>query len=87
MNKIKVRLGSNSYEIHIGPGILRKNGRRLRESGFSDKLVIITNPVVNELYGRSLEQSLVRDGFQVTILEVPDGEEQKSLELLIFQRV
>ena len=80
MNKIKVRLGSNSYEIHIGPGILRQTGRRLRESGFSDKLVIITNPIVKGLYGKALEQNLTEEGFSAIVLSVPDGEEQKSLD-------
>ena len=80
MKKVKVRLGKSSYEIRIGPGILAEVGHRLTESGFSDKLVIITNPIVNRLYGEALEQNLTREGFRVTILSVPDGEEQKSLE-------
>ena len=80
MKKIKVRLGKSSYEIRIGPGILAEVGHRLTESGFSDKLVIITNPIVNRLYGEALERNLTREGFKVNILTVPDGEEQKSLE-------
>jgi len=80
MKKVKVRLGSNSYEIHIGRGIFAQVGRQLQASGFADKLVIITNPMVNRLYGESLKQNLIREGFRVTILQVPDGEEHKSLE-------
>lgn len=80
MKRVKVRLGKSSYEIRIGPGILAEVGRQLTESGFSGKLVIITNPIVNRLYGEALEQNLTREGFRVTILPVPDGEEQKSLE-------
>ena len=80
MKKIKVRLGKSSYEIRIGPGILAEVGHRLTESGFSDKLVIITNPIANRLYGEALERNLIREGFRVTILPVPDGEDQKSLE-------
>jgi len=80
MKKVKVGLGKNSYEIHIGPGIITQVGHWLKESGFSDKLVIITNPVVKRLYGETLEQNLTREGFRVSMLQVPDGEEQKSLE-------
>lgn len=80
MKKIKVRLGKSSYEIRIGLGILAEVGHQLTESGFSDKLVIITNPIANRLYGEALERNLIREGFRVTILPVPDGEEQKSLE-------
>ncbi len=81
MRKIKVRLGSNSYNIHIGSGLLTQTGRQLKENGVADKIIIITNPIVEGLYGDTLEQSLTREGFKVTALQVPDGEEQKSLEV------
>ncbi|GAH45407.1 unnamed protein product, partial [marine sediment metagenome] len=66
--------------IHIGPGLLAQTGVKLKEIGFSDKLVIITDPTVKNLYGNTLKQSLTRSGFKVLMLEVPEGEEQKSLE-------
>jgi len=80
MRKVRVRLGSHSYEIQIGSGLLAQTGQRLKEMGFSDKLVIITDPTVKNLYGNTLKQSLTSDGFKVNILVVPEGEEQKSLE-------
>ncbi|MFC1865070.1 3-dehydroquinate synthase [Chloroflexota bacterium] len=80
MKKVGVRLGSNSYNIHIGPGLLTQTGHRLKEIGFSDKLVIITDSTVKSLYGNTLKQSLTSSGFKVLMLEVPEGEEQKSLE-------
>jgi len=81
MRKIKVRLDSNSYNIHIGSGLLTQTGRQLKENGLADKVIIITNPIVERLYGSSLKQSLTGEGFKVTVLQVPDGEEQKSLEV------
>ncbi|MBI2328911.1 MAG: 3-dehydroquinate synthase [Chloroflexi bacterium] len=80
MKKVRVKLGINSYDIHIGRGLLRQTGRRLKEIGFSDKLVIITDPTVRRLYGTTLKESLTSSGFKVAILEVAEGEEQKSLE-------
>lgn len=80
MRKVKVRLNSNSYHVHIGPDILKQTGHQLKESGFTGKVAIITNPIVRGLYGNALQQSLTGDGFQAIILEVADGEEQKSLE-------
>ncbi len=80
MKKVMVRLGSNSYNIHIGPGLIAQTGAKLKEIGFSDKLVIITDPTVKSLYGNILKESLTDSGFRVLILEVPEGEEQKSLE-------
>ena len=80
MKRVKVSLQNQSYGIHIACRLLSKTGQKLREIGLSDKLVIITNPIVKRLYGDALEQSLTRNGFSVATLEVPDGEEQKSLE-------
>jgi len=80
MKKVKVNLDSNGYEIHIGSGILKQTGSLLKANGFTDKLVIVTNPVVKRLYGDTLQQHLTSDGFKVTVTEIPDGEEQKSLE-------
>ncbi len=80
MKRVKVRLGSNNYSIYIGSGLLTKTGSRLKEIGFRDKLVIVTDPAVKNLYGNTLKQRLTDEGFEVTILEVPVGEEQKSLE-------
>ena len=80
MRTVKVKLGSNSYEVRIGSGLLAQTGQWLKEKGFSDKLAIITDPTVNRLYGDALNQRLTEDGFRVTTLLVPEGEEQKSLE-------
>lgn len=80
MKKVKVELSTNSYEIYVGSGLLVQTGRWLRENGLSGKLVIITDPRARKLYGDALNQCLTKDGFSVTTLLVPEGEEQKSLE-------
>ena len=80
MRKIRVALGNNSYDIRVGPGLLMQVGQQLKEIGFSDKLVVITDSKVKSLYGNRLRQSLTSEGFKVTTLEVPEGEEQKSIE-------
>lgn len=80
MKRTRVRLGRNSYDICIDSGLLMQTGRQLRRIGFSNKLVIITDPTVKSLYGSTLSQNLIGEGFKVTILEVPEGEEQKSLD-------
>mgnify|MGYP000318294616 CR=1 FL=1 len=80
MRKIKVKLDSHRYEVNIGSGVLEDTGRQLKANGLTAKAVIITNPIVNRLYGDALKQSLNENGFEVITLEVADGEEQKSLE-------
>ena len=80
MKKIKVELGSSSYEIRIGADLLARTGLWLKEKGFTGKAVIITDTTLKDLYGQALNQGLTNAGFNVTTLEIPPGEEQKSLE-------
>jgi 3-dehydroquinate synthase len=80
MKKVRVSLGERSYAVHIGPGMLDEAGLLLQDLGFSDRAVIVTHPNLKKLYGGMLEESLASRGFRVTVLEVPEGEEQKSLE-------
>lgn len=80
MKKIRVKLGQNGYYIHIGADLLAQTGHLLKELGFNGKAVIITNPTVKNLYGISLRQSLIGNGFKTALLEVPEGEEYKSLD-------
>ncbi len=79
MTKVKVELGKNSYEMSIGPGLLPRVGLWLKERNFSGKAVIITDTTVGGLYAEALERGLASAGFKVTVLEVPPGEEQKTL--------
>ena len=80
MKITRVEFGRNTYEVHIGSGLLAHTGRLLHETGIAGKVVIITDPVVKRLYGEALSQHLAADGFSVNILLVPQGEAQKSLE-------
>ena len=80
MRQVNVTLGSKSYPVYIGSGLLARAGSYLKERGFNGRLVVITDSTVKKLYGDMLSQALEDDGFQVNILEVPPGEEQKTLE-------
>ena len=80
MRTIKVNLARKSYEVQIGPGLLNQVGERLQRLGLRGKAVIITNPAVKRLYGDGLKAALEAAGFVPVVLEVPDGEEHKSLE-------
>lgn len=80
MKEVRVRLGPNAYSIHIGPGLLEQAGEWLREAGFQGKLVVITDLTVRGLHSQAIEEGLAKAGFEVLVLELPPGEEQKSLE-------
>lgn len=80
MKIIDVSLTDKNYQIYIGSDLLRQFGYQLRQVVDGDRVVMVTNPVVNRLYGNLLKQSLLNYGFEVTVLEIPEGEEQKSLQ-------
>jgi 3-dehydroquinate synthase len=80
MQKVKVELGANSYEIRVGYGLLPQTGPCLKEMGFSGHLIIITDSRVKRLYAGILMERLIEDGFIVTVLEIPAGEKQKTLK-------
>jgi 3-dehydroquinate synthase len=79
MKKVKVNLVTGDYEIRVGVGLLPRIGLWLKEKGFSGKAVIITDEVVKELHADSLCTGLANAGFEVTMLDVPAGEDQKTL--------
>jgi len=74
-----VELGSNSYEVRVGSGLLSRVGLWLKEKGFSGKAAIITDANVKGLYADVLRGGLTNAGFNVTVIEIPAGEDQKSL--------
>ena len=80
MEKVSVKLSSNSYDVLIGAGLLAQTGARLKKLGFSGKAVVVTDSKVKKLYGDALKQNLTASGFEAHLIEVPQGEEQKSLE-------
>jgi 3-dehydroquinate synthase len=80
MQNVKMELGPNSYEIRIGSGLLVQADLWLKEIGFRGKAVIITDTTVKSLYAGALEKNLAEAGFGVSVLEVPAGEEQKTLK-------
>ena len=80
MRQVDVALGNKGYPVYIGHGLLARSGSYLKERGFGGRLVVITDSNVKKLYGDVLGRALGGDGFQVDILEVPPGEEQKKLE-------
>lgn len=89
MKTVKVTLGDHSYVIRIGRGMLEEAGLLLEGLGFRGRAVIITHPSLNRLYGDSLAESLSSRGFKTAVLEVPEGEGQKSLDTAgtLYQRL
>jgi 3-dehydroquinate synthase len=93
-NHVPVSLGDRSYQVLIQPRILPQIGRVLQDVGLSGRVAIVTNPVVNELYGRVVLRALKGRGFSPFLVVIPDGEKAKSmywlskiLDKLVTQRL
>lgn len=78
MKQITVKLKEHSYPIAVGAGLLPLLPEFLARLGLGTDTVVITNPLVNRLHGRSLSSPLLKKGFTVRIFEVEDSERAKS---------
>ena len=78
-NHVPVSLGDRSYQVLIQPHILPQIGRVLQDVGLAGRVAIVTNPVVNEIYGRVVFRALKRCGFSPFLVVIPDGEKAKSM--------
>ena len=83
MKEINVKtIEDKEYKVCIKNGILDKLGEHLSNVTKSKRVIIITNPLVNCLYGVKLLSALKRGGFNIDLIdliEIPDGEKYKSL--------
>ena len=80
MKEMRVGLGDRSYSIHVGHGCLEDVGQACKDLGLGQRLAIITNPTVADLYLEPVERSLGAAGFSVSVATMADGEEHKTLE-------
>ena len=80
MNTLGVELGSRSYPIHIGSGLLERldlYAPHLRGT----RAFVITNETVAPLYLKALMRGLGDDGVEYLVL--PDGEEHKNIDTFV----
>ena len=71
---------SPPYSIHIGAGILAKTGRIVSALAPGSRAIIITNPLLSQLYGYRLEKILSRHGISAIQYKIGDGEQFKEMD-------
>lgn len=82
MDKVNVALGERSYNIHIGASILAQANTILSGQKIGKNCLVVSNETVFALYGRPLCSSLSRQGFNLQLSLVEDGETVKSINWL-----
>lgn len=78
--RITVALGTRSYPIVAGPGLLSDLGSHLREYNFYSPLAVITDETVAAIYGERVMASLQADGYACRQVTFPAGEMHKHLQ-------
>ena len=76
---LRVELGADSYSIVVGTGLLNRVGEFLTPHIKSNKVLIVSDSFVKARYMPVAHQSLTDTGFKVNTIEIPAGEESKSL--------
>ncbi len=82
MEHLTVGLGERAYPIWIGHGILQHLDKALREVHFPNRVALVTNPAVYDLFGETVRQVLEGAGFTVSVILLAEGEENKNLQTL-----
>lgn len=80
MNTISVDLTSDSYQIYVGHHLLAQAGKLIRSHTSGSKILLVTHPDLNKLYGTELLTSLESTGYSVTTATVSTGEHAKSFD-------
>jgi 3-dehydroquinate synthase len=80
MKRLNIDLADRSYEILIGRGLLQRTAEWVMAVAKPSRVVIITHPSINQLYGEKLSSSFSKANLPTDIIEVPEGEKSKSLE-------
>ena len=76
---LRVELGADSYPIVVGTGLLNRVGELLTPHIKSNKVLIVSDSFVKARYMPVVCQSLTDTGLNVSTIEIPTGEESKSL--------
>ncbi len=79
MKELRVELGDRSYPIYIGSSALRQSNI-LATHIVGSEVLVVTNETVAPLYLQQVLDALAVE--KVTVCELPDGEQHKSLQTL-----
>ena len=80
MRDVHVELGKDSYKILIGRNLGAELQNFIRETGFSEKALLISDTNVGKLYGENVLRSIREAGLSAELIMVPAGESSKSLQ-------
>jgi len=77
--RISVDLGERGYDIVLGSQMIHLLGEEMRKVSSAEKVMIVTHPRINRLYGNDVVARLKGVGFSPTVVQLPEGERHKTL--------
>ena len=86
MKKLELTLKKSrddSYQIHIGEGILDWTGMALGKSGTVRRCVVVTDSAIDALHGERVQKALEKAGLQIERIVLPPGEETKTIASVV----
>ncbi|WP_099865710.1 3-dehydroquinate synthase [Pararhizobium haloflavum] len=80
---VRVALGTRSYDIHIGPGLIARAGELIGARLPGVRAAIVTDETVAAHHLATLHQALEAAGIKACDIVVPAGEKTKSFDRLV----
>ncbi len=79
---VNVPLGTRSYEIKIGPGLLSELGQHCARLKLGNRCAVISDRNVAPRFAKAVQLSLKKAGFDSVLITVPAGETAKKLKVV-----
>lgn len=79
METISLSLGKQSYDVHVGVGLIDKVGELIYPTGLKGAAALISDSNVGPLYAARVQESLEAAGYRVSYHEFEAGEAHKNL--------
>lgn len=79
---VNVPLGTRSYKIEIGPGLLSGLGAHCAQLKLGSRCAVISDRNVAPQFAKKVQASLKKAGFESVLVTVPAGETAKSLKVV-----
>jgi 3-dehydroquinate synthase len=82
MRIVSVSLGSRSYQIKVGGGLLARLGAECATLKLGQRCAVITDANVGKKFAKSALKSLSQSGFAPVLITVPAGEKSKRISVV-----
>ena len=84
MRIVQVPLGSRSYHIKVGGGLLPRLGAECAALKLGQRCAVITDANVGKKFAKAALKSLSASGFEPVLITVPAGEKSKCMAMVEY---